>query len=283
MKNIIKRKINICIITLVLIASCVNSAEWGYETGEITPDQWGNLHGFETCSTGNKQSPIDLNQSELSPDLSRVMVTDLPDLYFNYHQSPLDVINNGHTVEFEYETGSIITLESGGEAFEILQFHFHAPAEHSFEQGALYEMEMHIVHRSLSNPNQLAVVGVMIRQGEHNQVLAPIWDNAANLLNTGDHVSDHSRYINIDDALPSDRRYFSYSGSLTTPPCSEIVEWRILRNPIEMSLEQISSFISILDNSCCASNGNNRPIQNLNNREVLLDEENEENEESDDG
>ncbi len=90
-------------------------------------------------------------------------------------------------------------------------------------------------------------------------------------MNAGDHVVDHNQLINIYDAFPDDKRYFSYSGSLTTPPCSEVVKWKILREPIEMSLEQIHAFVSILDNSCCATNGNNRPIQDLNGRRVVLD------------
>ncbi len=111
----------------------------------------------------------------------------------------------------------------------------------------------------------------MIKQGDENLTLAPIWNNAANLMNAGDHVVDHNQLINIYDAFPDDKRYFSYSGSLTTPPCSEVVEWKILRESIEMSLEQIHAFVSILDNSCCGTNGNNRPTQDLNGRRVVLD------------
>lgn len=273
MKNARRFTLKLSVVASILLATSVtvNAAEWGYEPSTVLPDNWGTIHGFETCGAGLAQSPIDFSQSNLTPVAERVQGRNLPNLAFAYHDSPLQVINNGNTVEFEYEPGSIVTLEPGGPQYEVLQFHFHAPAEHSFEQGALYEMEMHIVHRSLLDPTQLAVVGVMIKQGAENATLAPIWNNAANLMNAEDHVVDFNQFINIADALPVDKRYFSYHGSLTTPPCSEVVEWRVLRNPIEMSLAQISSFVSILDASCCNTNGNNRPTQNLNGRKVLLD------------
>ncbi|NOY70831.1 MAG: carbonic anhydrase family protein [Gammaproteobacteria bacterium] len=269
--SIIKSSAIFIVLYVMATIAYAQATSWGYEPGEVMPENWGTLSGFETCGVGVKQSPIDLSQSKLTSKQVRVKVKNLPDLEFDYDSSPLNVINNGHTVEFEYESGSVVRLEPDGPQYEVLQFHFHAPAEHSFEKGALYEMEMHIVHRSLSDPDQLAVVGVMIRLGAENITLSPIWNNVANLMNAGDHVVDHNQFINIAEALPGDKRYFSYSGSLTTPPCSEIVEWKVLREPIEMSLEQIHAFVSILDNSCCETNGNNRPTQELEGRPVVLD------------
>lgn len=268
---VITRSVCLSCGLFVSVAAQAVEFEWGYEPTEVQPDEWGTLDGFETCGEGRKQSPIDLKQSRLTPRDSRALLANLPDLEFSYERSSLNVYNTSRTVEFEYEPGSILEFEKNGEQFEVLQFHFHAPAEHSFEHGALYDVEMHIVHRSLFNPERLAVVAVMIREGEFNQVLAPIWDNAAGLLNAGDRVIDVNQYVNVENALPDDRRYFKYRGSLTTPPCSETVTWLVVRKPIEMSRDQINAFISILDNSCCQANGNNRPVQDLNGRRVFLD------------
>lgn len=77
--------------------------------------------------------------------------------------------------------------------------------------------------------------------------------------------------MDLTDVLPADQRVFSYRGSLTTPPCSEVVEWRIIREPIEMSRAQLNAFIAVLDNTCCAANGNNRPTQPINGRRIFLD------------
>jgi len=254
----------------VLIVTTALAETWGYEPDTVMPHDWGTISGSSVCGSGLEQSPVDFSHSFLTPWEDRVKPAILPDLELEYHESPLNVVNNGHTIQFNYESGNHLKLWAFGEVFEVLQFHFHAPAEHSFEQGALYEMEMHIVHRSLSDPNQLAVLGVMIKQGNENQTLAPIWNHRDQLLHDGDHVIDYDLFINIEEALPDNKQYYAYQGSLTTPPCSEVVKWRVLRNPIEMSRAQIHDFVSIMDNSCCATNGNNRPTQDLNNRKVFM-------------
>ena len=132
-------------------------------------------------------------------------------------------------------------------------------------------MEMHIVHRNLTNPEQLAVLGVMIRDGAENSALQTIWEHIDEVMNEEDEFVDSGIHFNIEEALPNDRRYFAYRGSLTTPPCSEVVEWRVLKEPIEMSREQINAFVALLDHSCCPLNGNNRPTQPLNGRSLKLD------------
>lgn len=247
------------------------AADWGYDPSDVTPKEWGSLPGFDTCSTGTSQSPIDLSQSELAPKEERVKTENRPNIEFDYHETPLNIINTGRTVEVEYEPGSTIRLDKNGPLYGIVQFHFHAPAEHSFEQGALFDIEAHIVHRNLEDSTKLAVIGVMIKEGKENVALKPVWDHLGDVMNEGDRFEDRDKHINIGDVLPEDRRYFAYSGSLTTPPCAEVVEWRVLRTPIEMSRDQINAFIAVLDNSCCPVNGNNRPIQLLNGRQVTLD------------
>ena len=247
------------------------SADWGYDPPEVLPEQWGTLPGYELCGSGKAQSPVDFSQSKLDLSRRKVRTVRLPNLELSYHDTPLHIINKGHTIEMEYESGSELRLVKNGPSYEILQFHFHAPSEHSFEKGALFDVEMHIVHQNVDADPPLAVVGVMIREGQENSVLKPLIDNLSKIKKSGDEFVDSQIHINIRGALPKDRRYFAYRGSLTTPPCSETVAWRVLRQPIEMSRNQIHALVSLLDDLCCEINGNNRPVQPLNGRTIQLD------------
>ena len=174
------------------------------------------------------------------------------------------VFNNGHTIEVEVEPGSSITV--AGQTYELVQFHWHAPSEHSVESGARYDMEMHLVHRSTAG--ELAVVGVFIRRGRHHRALRPIWDVLPR-------SAGEERHVEIEladtDLLPRDRAYFGYPGSLTTPPCTEGVAWHVLAQPIEMSPAQVNRFIRALNRSCCLENA--RPTQPLHGRQVRRDQD----------
>jgi carbonic anhydrase len=222
------------------------AAEWGYE-GDIGPEHWGDLSpDYATCSEGMEQSPIDLD-SGLAPS------TD-PALEVDYHDTPLAIFNNGHTIEIEYEEGSTLTV--GDDTWEVSQFHFHANSEHTIDGGAA-RMELHIVHRS--EEGDLAVVGVLIEEGAENEALAPVFDNLPE--EEGEPMEIEGVEINIADALPENLAAWRYDGSLTTPPCSEGVRWHVLGTPITASGEQISAFEAIFDN-------NYRPTQPLNDRTI---------------
>ncbi len=249
--------------------------DWGYGEpgGKLAPEEWDMISA--TCGTGQQQSPIDFQQSRLSDTHSRVRTSNLPDIAFDYHATEIVLKNTGHNIEVEYESTPESAITVGrGTPFDVVQFHFHAPAEHTFEDGAAFPMELHIVHRSADN--RLAVVGVMIREGQENAVLADLWDlltDAANLVPNANDEYDSGEEIDIGDALPADRRYFAYDGSLTTPPCSEGVEWRVLREPIEMSREQIHAFKDMIATHPALdfTFGNARPAQPLNGRKIKLD------------
>lgn len=242
--------------------------EFGYDPLDVTPDQWNELAPL--CGNGNEQSPVDLSQSKLTPRSERVRTQDLRNLRFNYHETPIEILNNGHTVEVEYEPGSTLRLKNFGSPFEVRQFHFHSPSEHSFEQGSLFDVEIHIVHSLVDDPSQLAVVALLVKEGQENVALKPMFDHLEAVMNKGDHFVG-TEEINLANLLPKDRRYFAYRGSLTTPPCTENVRWHILRNPVEISREQINQLIAVFDNSCCPIHGNNRPTQPLHGRMLVLD------------
>jgi len=222
---------------------------WGY-VGEEGPQAWGNLSAdWAVCGTGVEQSPIDL----MSPDDA-----DLADIVFNYSESAVTVLNNGHTIQANYDAGSSIDLD--GEAFNLLQFHMHAKSEHTLE-GAYFPLEIHLVHQAESG--QLAVVGIMVQEGDANEALAAVWDNMP--TEKTDPMMVDGAMMNAADFLPADQSSFRYMGSLTTPPCSEQVRWHVLTSPITMSADQIGAFTSIFDN-------NFRPIQALNERTLIIDQ-----------
>ncbi|WP_447970238.1 carbonic anhydrase [Nitrospira sp. M1] len=242
--------------------------EFGYESPDVTPDQWNTLAPL--CGNGKEQSPVDLSQSKLTPRQERVRLRDQRNLKFSYHETPLEILNNGHTVEVEYEIGSTLRLAKFGSVFDVRQFHFHSPSEHSFEHGALFDVEIHIVHSRQDDPSQLAVVALLVKEGQENVALKPVFDHLDAVMNKGDHFVG-AEEVNIADLLPKDQRYFGYMGSLTTPPCTEQVKWHVLRTPIELSREQINQLIAVFDNSCCPIHGNNRPTQSINARALVLD------------
>ena len=219
------------------------SPPWSY-AGADGPAFWGSLApAYAACSTGRRQSPI---------DISRARRSDAPPPVFDYRPSPLRIVNTGHTVQVNYAPGSRLIL--AGEVYGLLQFHFHAPAEHALA-GMRAAMEVHFVHRSASGA--LAVVGAPMRVGRRNEALAPVFDNMPS--STGRAVPVAGASVDAAAVLPRDGAYFLYSGSLTTPPCSEGVRWLVLADAIEASGEQVAAFRRV-------TGPNARPLQALNGR-----------------
>ncbi len=254
--NRLKLVIGFCMIGIG-ISSCIESetppsqteqVEWGYEE-ENGAHVWSQLNPeFALCAEGTLQSPIDL----VNPTTA-----ELPAIAFNYQPTVLDIRNNGHTIEVASTEDNRIEVDGTG--YELLQFHFHGPSEHTID-GKLFDMEMHLVHRN--DDGTLAVIGVLIEQGNDNAAFNTLW---AHLPDTaGETIRTENTTIDVDDLLPSDRGSYRYDGSLTTPPCSEGVRWIVLTTPIELSDMQIAAFKAIVHD-------NNRPIQPLNERELLLD------------
>jgi len=224
-----------------------HEVHWGYE-GEGAPAHWGSLKPeYATCGSGLYQSPIDINKT---------IAASLDKIDFSYKDSPLRIINNGHSIQVNYEPGSSATID--GETYELLQFHFHAPSEHTVK-GTFYDMEMHLVHKN--SKDELAVIGVMLKKGKPNNIIQVLWDNIPAEVNQENTVSGIS--VNAAGLLPSDRGYYHYFGSLTTPPCTEGVNWSVLKTPIEVSEEQIAKFRTVMGVD------NNRPVLPVNKRFVL--------------
>jgi carbonic anhydrase len=220
--------------------------DWGY-SGAANPNAWGKLiPEFNTCAVGMEQSPIDLKDA--------VTGSSAP-IGFNYKSSPLIVVNNGHTIRIDYAPGSSISID--GEQYALLQFHFHTPSEHQID-GIATAMELHLVHRN--EAGKLAVVGVTIDTGTEHPVISTIWRWVPT---SGQTSIIKTTTINAADLLPTRKSYYSYAGSLTTPPCSEGVKWYVLESPISLSVEQIDRFKMFYPVDA-------RPIQPINDREIKI-------------
>jgi carbonic anhydrase len=199
--------------------------EWDY-TKDHGPAHWGELKPeFATCRSGHHQSPIDIQKTERA---------DLPSIEFKYRASPLRIIDNGHSIQVNYAPGSSIRV--GGREFVLKQFHFHHPSE-EMVHGRHYEMGVHLVHADAAG--RLAVVAVLFDAGAENPMVRQLWNN---LREQGHEERRDDVHIDAADLLPSDRGYYTFEGSLTTPPCTENVTWFVLKQPVSLSTAEIAEF-----------------------------------------
>jgi carbonic anhydrase len=227
-------------------AATATPPHWSYE-GAGAPGSWGRLSPeFRVCDLGLEQTPIDI-AGGIRAELGAIDVTFAP--------SRVGVINNGHTIQANCPAGSG-ALRVGGAEFQLVQFHFHHPSEHLLA-GKRFDLECHFVHRSAEGA--LAVLGVLLRPGGANAALDPVW--AARPCAPGPERAV-DRAVDLAGLLPRERGYFRYAGSLTTPPCSEGVTWTVLKQPVEVSPEQIQRFAALFPD-------NARPIQGRHRRFLL--------------
>jgi carbonic anhydrase len=223
-------------------AAAHHAAHWDY-TGNGGPETWGQMKPeFAKCSTGTRQSPIDIR------DGIRV---ELDPVRFDYQPSGFRVIDNGHTVQVNVAAGN--SIEVMGRRYELVQFHFHRPSEERID-GKQFDMVVHLVHKDLDG--RLAVVAVLLDRGAAQPLIQNVWNNLP--LEKGDEVVARAP-INLNDLLPPQRQYFTYMGSLTTPPCSEGVLWMVMKQPVPVSAEQIGIFARLYPM-------NARPIQSASGR-----------------
>jgi len=197
---------------------------------------------FSACSTGKRQSPIDIREG---------IKLSLDPVTFDYKPSAFKVQDNGHTIQVNLGVGNSIDVL--GQRFELVQFHFHRPSEESID-GRRFDMVAHFVHKSLEG--RLAVVAVLIERGSVQGQLQQVWNNLP--LEKGDTVNARG-LLDLERLLPVERGYFTYMGSLTTPPCSEGVLWMVMKQPVQASGEQLGVFARLYPM-------NARPIQSASGR-----------------
>jgi carbonic anhydrase len=203
-------------------------AEWGALENRDPTAPIPELYPFAECGLGQKQSPVDITAPTKINQLNQIAP--------KYSTIPLSVTDNGHTIRVNVPSGSRNDFFIANEKYALLQFHVHAPSEHMIK-GKTVPLEIHFVHAAPSG--RLAVLGVLVQAGEENPEFQKILDNTVvGATNTPAHV-----VITPDNLLPNDEKdFFTYAGSLTTPPCTEGVDWYVLREPIEVSEDQIAQF-----------------------------------------
>lgn len=215
---------------------------WSYE-GATGPAHWGELSS--ACAAGREQSPVDLASSVAAAARA-------PDIRWQAAHSA-EVLNNGHTIQVSLERAGGVVIE--GETYELAQVHFHHLSEHTVD-GRAFPMEAHFVHEGPDG--RLAVIGVFIEDGERHAALDAIWEAAPS---TFGEAALEERF-DPRAFLPERTASYRYRGSLTTPPCSEVVDWTVMATPIQASAQQIAIFAH-------AFPGNARPVQPIGRRFVL--------------
>ena len=228
---------------------------WEYEGAE-GPSHWGDLCSSWDCD-GNKQSPVNI----IPPPSRRKSKS----LYFYWKDTETNIVNNGHTIQYNYDQptnpneGSYLTLN--GQKYHLLQFHFHAASEHTVK-GEHYPAEIHFVHQNMQT-GKLAVIGVFVKEGAAN----PFFSHIDNEWPHSEGEYESTAHLNASALMPANynhwlkQHFWWYDGSLTTPPCSEIVSWFVMTDPIEASHDQLEEMEAILHE-------NYRPVQSLNSRLV---------------
>lgn len=233
----------------IVMANDTSRHHWGYEGG-TGPAHWGVMEQDHEkhlmCREGVRQSPINFDH---------VPGFKLGELHFKYSETPINLINNAHTILLKYQRENFVEWE--GEKFELIQIHFHHPSEHKVN-GETFPLEIHFVHRS--EDHEYIVVGVFAKYGESNSNIQQLWDHIPAQVDKEVLVENH--FFNGDTLFPDIKDYFYYSGSLTTPPCSENVTWFVIEEPIEISKKQVKHFQKFIDH-------NARPTQKLHHRIIV--------------
>ncbi|MES3021001.1 MAG: carbonic anhydrase family protein [Pseudomonadota bacterium] len=206
-------------------AALPHGTHWSYE-GANGPENWGRINpAWAQCGIGKRQSPIDIRDG---------MKVNLEKVAFEYSPSPFTVVDNGHTVQVAVGPGNYLTAQ--GRRYELLQFHFHRPAEERVN-GKSFEMVVHLVHKDVAG--KLAVVALLLERGREQETIATVWGNLPLEKNV---TLAPSVVLDAGQMLPRQREYYTYMGSLTTPPCSEEVLWIVMKQPVQASPEQLAVF-----------------------------------------
>ena len=218
---------------------------WDY-LGVENPRHWGMLsQEYMTCETGNRQSPINISMTHHGDHHQ--------ELVFHYQTSQLHEMNNGHTIQVSHVSGCRVDLND--RKYKLRQFHFHAPSEHHIE-GKAFPMEVHLVHQD--ETGHVLVIAVLMKTDATQPVLSKLWKWLPE--QTEKDVSIPLD-LSLTDILPTNTDHYAYSGSLTTPPCTEGVQWIVLKEPMHVTQQDVDQFVQIIGH-------NARPIQPVHNRHI---------------
>ncbi|WP_336332596.1 carbonic anhydrase family protein [Pseudomonas putida] len=238
---------------LCILLSGVHADElhWTYQ-GNHGIAHWGEFSNG-VCTRGDQQSPVDVNMKHVQPVKSSTL-----ELKASYGAPALSVSNNGHTIQANVIDGETVLWK--GDKYRLKQFHFHTPSEHLINHQS-YPMELHMVHQDPTG--RLLVLGILIKEGKTNKTLASLWDQLPILAGKTVTLTAPAA-PNLDMLIPRTSHHLFYKGSLTTPPCTEGVQWILFEQPIELSKSQIQKFRQLFED-------NHRPAQPINTREIEED------------
>jgi|HubBroStandDraft_4_1064222.scaffolds.fasta_scaffold67112_2 carbonic anhydrase len=232
-------------------AGAQTGAQWDY-AGKRGPLVWGRLDpAYKACSHGHQQSPIDIRGAHLDKALQPIE--------FHYIAGPVTEENDGHTILVHVDPGSYIV--AGGTRYQLQRLEFHHPSEESVK-GRLTDLEVYLVHKSADG--KMAIIALRFNEdrGDPNAVLAELWPHLPKVAGTSQKVADE-----VDPAglLPADRGYWTYTGSLTTPPCTEGVRWFVFEEELTISRDQLRTYTPIF-------RMNSRPMQDTHGRRIEANE-----------
>jgi carbonic anhydrase len=238
------------IFTLAAQTHAGAAQDWAYD-GAGAPEAWGELSAeFQACKAGAEQSPIDI-------DSGGTINGNVPYASVVWTPSKPDIVNTDHSIQANVDgQGGYVRLNGTG--YELTEYHFHASAEHTVD-GRRMPMEIHFVNTS--EDGDIVVIGVFVVEGAANSALEAAF---ANLPAGAGETATSAVPIDPAAMLPADRSVYRYKGSLTTPPCSEVVTWNLMQVPVTASAEQIDAFRALYAN-------NFRPVQDQNRRYVISD------------
>ncbi len=236
--------------TVFLLVSCQSTTEssWGY-VGDKGPDNWAKIEPeFKLCGQGTQQSPINIRLDKLVKLAGK-------DFSLSYLTAANEIVNNGHSIQINIKDGSFLTIN--GFKYSLKQFHVHTPSENMIDDKS-YPMEAHFVH--ISKEGKIAVIAVIFDIAENkNVIIDKILSSSPQLGNKEDFNLTKEEILAL---IPNTKRYYHFKGSLTTPPCTEGVEWFVLEAKKHITKEQKKHLMTILRHK------NNRPVQKINKRVV---------------
>lgn len=201
-----------------------NYTNWSYK-GMTGPDMWGDLDtNYSTCKSGNLQSPIDLTWTR--PKAKR-------NIEFKYSETGYHIEDNGHTVQVTFTPGNSVVIDD--KEYDLIHFSFRSKSEHSIS-GKHYPMEGQFFHKSKSG--EIAILSVMFVEGKSNPYLESMLHHLPKEKNR---QIASTTLFDPGHLIPMIRTHYHYIGSLTTPPCTEGVNWTVFNTPVEMSKTQIQN------------------------------------------
>lgn len=222
-------------------------ANWSY-SGANGPSAWHTLsNGYAQCSTGKFQSPINIEGTEPAV---------MHRLRSNYLVAPVNMVNTRLGIAADYPAGS--ELKVGPKTFALNGFMFKSPAEHTVA-GEAFPLSLQFIHRAQDGSR--AIVVSLVKEGRENLAMSELTPHLP--LEPDQRNRRPEVLFNARDLMPNDSGYYRYSGSLTMPPCSEGISWYVLKDPIEMSKEQINLIKGVIGGT------NARPLQNRGNRIIM--------------